>query len=296
MIRRQFAVLAVGVLVAAVGCGGDEAEDASSTTVVEERPDAIAERGLSYASINGRTLELDMHYPAEPDGAPIVIGASGQTYGLTDEGLMVVSVHFRNGASGPTRALGDLARFMRAPAEELACAIRFARARAAEFGDDDPIVVLVGFSIQGGSAAHVALFGETLEERWDEFETTGGPPRQVECEVTDGSTHVDGLIDMAGVNDAFVPIYDGNHGLTYQQEHDPELQQFLASAIGTNPDLVVRLIHGTNDGLIPVEESIGFEAALADAGYDVQLITFDGGHVVPPTDLLVSTLSEVLDQ
>jgi hypothetical protein len=45
--------------------------------------------------------------------------------------------------------------------------------------------------------------------------------------------------------DLFVPAFDGFYGRAYQQERDPELQQFLTSAIGAHPEVEVRLIHGT---------------------------------------------------
>ena len=106
---------------------------------------------------------------------------------------------------------------------------------------------------------------------------------------------MDAFIGMAGTYDIFVPIVDGLYGLAYQQENDPKLQEFLASAVGANPDLMIRLIHGTND-YIPVDSVAEFAEELGDAGHDVQLITFPGGHEAPPTELYVSTLMNVLDR
>ena len=123
----------------------------------------------------------------------------------------------------------------------------------------------------------------------------GGPPRQVECEVTDGSTHVDAVVGMSGDYDVFVPIYDGKYGRAYQQKLDPELWEFLSSSIGANQGLKVRLIHGTSD-FIPPEDSAEFEALLTDAGYDVELATFDGGHDIAPPEVLFPAVVEVLGQ
>ena len=44
-------------------------------------------------------------------------------------------------------------------AETLACAIRFARARASDVGMDTAPAVITGFSLGGGVASHVALTG-----------------------------------------------------------------------------------------------------------------------------------------
>ena len=98
---------------------------------------------------------------------------------------------------------------------------------------------------------------------------------------------------MAGAYDLSVPIFDGTYGGAYQQKTDPELQQFLVSSIGANPDLKVRLIHGTFDE-IPVEYAAEFAEILIDAGYDAQLITWPGGHEGAPAELFLSTLMEVL--
>ena len=132
------------------------------------------------------------------------------------------------------------------------------------------------------SAAHAALAGADLEREWDEYATAGGPAPEVECEVTAGSTEVDAFVGMAGTYDLFVPIYDGKYWRAYQQETHPELRAFLSGAIGANPDLQVRLIHGASDTVVPVEESEAFAVALEDAGYDVELVLVDAGHSERP--------------
>jgi predicted esterase len=301
---------------------GDSADDSvgttlasttTTTTVVEEQVIAVTEKDLVYATweeatlAEEATLVLDMSAPVESSGAPIVIhlpglgghGTSRQMVeGLVEEGAIVFVVQFALVRRiSPATILPDPSDHganIRAMAESVACAIRFARAQASQLGSDDPVVVLTGFSGGGGPAAHTALFGATLEASWDEYAAEGGPPRQVECEVTDGSTHVDALVGMAGIYDAFVPIYDGKWGRAYQQERDPEQWSFLSSSIGANPDLKVRLLHGESDGDIPYENSVEFAAMLTDAGYDVgEVIAFDGGHWVP-TELVIPTVMELI--
>lgn len=264
---------------------------------------ATTELRLTYAAWEEQPLTLDMRVPAESSGAPIVIYLPGRgatsapvfvVEDLVEEGAIVFVVRFAGTGQGPEAILSDRGADPRAKADSVACAIRFARARASELGSDDPVVALAGFSLGGGVAAHVALWGANLEARWDEFAAEGGPPRMVECEVTDGSTHVDALVGMAGRYDVFVPIYDGVHGRAYQQERDPELWEFLSSSIGANPDLQIRLIHGESDDKIPFENSVGFAAGLTDAGYNVgEVIPFEGGHQVPP-ELAVPTIVDVI--
>jgi hypothetical protein len=150
--------------------------------------------------------------------------------------------------------------------------------------------------VGGGFVAHVALFGAELEAAWEEFAATGGPPRKIDCVAASGSTDVDGMIGVAGAYDFLVPVFEGLYGLTYQQERDPELQEFMASAVGRNPHLKVRLFHDPADPAIPLENSTMFEAVLAEAGYDVAVIEFDGGHSYPQAELVVPVLMEVLDR
>jgi hypothetical protein len=301
MKRLLFIGMTVSLLASLAACGGSET-DVAPTTTVEDQAVAVTEKDLVYATWGEGSLTLDMHAPAKPADAPIVIylpprgGDTASPWivrGLVDEGAFVFVVRYAASNSTPEQILADHGADAGAKAESIACGIHFARAQASKFGSSDPVVVLTGFSNGGALGAHVALFGADLEARWDEYAAEGGPPGQVECEITDGSTHVDAVVGMGGPYDVFVPIYDGRYGRAYQQERDPELWEFLSSSIGVNPDLKVRLIHGTSDG-IPVEDAAEFEALLSDAGYDVELVTFDGGHEIAPPEILFPTVMEVL--
>ena len=306
-IPSVFLILIAGLI--AVSCGGDSSDTTQSAaagtssttttlapTTTVDPAGSFTESDLVYVTRleDGATATLDIHLPAESRGAPLVIGADES---LVAEGVIVVTFDdddHLGGTDSIEELLGDRSA-VRTITEQYACAVRLARVRAAALGNEDPVVVLNGLSFVGGVAAHVALFGDAFEARWDEFVGSGGPPRQYECEAPEGSAHVDVFIGMAGAYDIFVPIVDGLYGLAYQQENDPKLQEFLASAVGANPDLMIRLIHGTNDD-IPVEFVAEFAEELGDAGHDVQLITFPGGHEAPPTELYVSTLMDVLDR
>ncbi len=308
---------------------GDSADDAADTTLAAQTTEATTttkatavgneagavtekdvvyatweEGALAYEAWEERSLTLDMYAPAEAGGAPIVIYLPGRgetdaptlmVDGLVEEGTIVFVVRYARSKAGPETILSDHGAVARAKAESVACAIHFAREQASERGSTDPVVVLTGFSSGGGLAAHAALFGDTLEARWDEHAAEGGPARQVECEATEGSTHVDALIGVAGPYDVFVPTYDGKWGRAYQQEHDPALWQFLSSSIGANPDLSVRLIHGTRDNVISYENSVEFATMLTDAGYDVgEVIAFDDGEHLVPSELAVPTIMEAI--
>lgn len=302
MLRRLLSLLAVGLSVSLVACGGTETNVATTDTV-EDRTDTVIERNLGYGTFEEQTLTLDLYVPSKPAGAPIVVAPSTApsdvspmlevSEGLVDMGVIVFNVELGGSFGSAEEILSNRGAAIRAMAEQLACAIRFAREQASQLGSDDPTVVLAAFSTEGGLAAHAALFGATLEARWEEFGATNGPPRRVDCDATDGSTHVDALIGVAGAYDIFVPIYNGKWGRAYQQEEDPELAGFLSSSIGANPDLKVRLIHGRADNIAACSEWDNLGAALASIGYDVRTEFFDGGHEVP-TDLAIATILNVI--
>ena len=94
-------------------------------------------------------------------------------------------------------------------------------------------------------------------------------------------------------HDAFVG-YDGRYGREFMQEKDPDLWKMLYGCIGENPDLKVRLLHSETDLSIGYKNSVAFEATLAEAGYDVKLIQFTGGHSVP-LELTVETVMDAVE-
>ena len=104
---------------------------------------------------------------------------------------------------------------------------------------------------------------------------------------------MDGFVGIAGTYDMFVG-YEGLYGRDFLQQHEPELWETLWGTVGLHPELRVRLIHGTTDNTIPLENSIAFEAVLAEAGYDVELVEFAGGHGTPD-DLAVETIMELVE-
>jgi hypothetical protein len=307
MRRSAFVLTAVGMLVAGVACGGTE--DAASPTAatpmttaapmtaVDEQQEVVLESGIPFGTFGDVTLTLDLYLPADPSDAPIVIdpwypdelAQAGAIVAVIDQ-----SVPDTDEEDYAVRYLSDHGAHIRAKVEAYGCAVRFVRVRTAELKNDDPIVVLSGFSEGGAIAANVALFGAKLEQRWNEFAAeVGGPARQVECMVADGSTNVDGLVAGGAPYDMFVPVIDGLYGRAWMQEHDPELQQFLASALGGNADLTVRLAYGVDDPL-PSTVAEDFEAALAEAGYDVVLIIYEGGHHAPSADVGLDIYAELL--
>lgn len=243
---------------------------------------------------------LDVYAPTEPGPWPVVVfahvlGARKENYailsrGIAEQGAVIFTISWPT--MNPDTAVQNDGRGFREMLETLACAIRFARARAADFGGDSGQMILVGHSLGGGAGAHIALVGDEVDRLWEDFAALrGGPPPQVDCVVSGVSAHVNAFVGIAGAYDAFVGT-NGKYGREWLQERDPELWEMFYSSLGQNPDLEIRLIHGEDDPTIPFENSGEFAAALTEAGYDTELSQFDGGHYLP-LELTVETVMEI---
>ena len=275
-----------------LGVAAQTESDETATGAPGPAQEVTTIRNLVYATDRGedRTeLALSLYLPAEAGDAPMVLDAGwavADPWALATQGVAV----FR--ANTPDR-WGELVvdsdpEALRSMAETVACAVRFAR--GSEYGSETAPLVLTGFSRHGATAAHVALANESFDQMWDQYaESTGGPPLQYDCAVSDASTHIDGLVGAGGPYDNVVGYNGSSYGSPFARdfllEHQPELWEMLWGTVGLHPELQVRLLHGDADGTIPFESS----AVFAEAGHDVQLLLFEGRHTIP-SELLTKTV------
>ena len=286
--------LVVGVLPLGLAAQTDGDEPADAAT--DPPGEVTVIRDLVYAtgsSLDEATeLKLSVRLPADSEDAPMVVDVGGSAVNSKALAARGVSVFAPDVPDlWPDVALYADPTAIRTMAEAVACAVRFAR--GSEYGSETAPLVLTGFSANGGPPAHVALAGESFDRVWEEYhESGGGPPAQYDCTASEASTRVDGFVGFAGNYDAYVG-YEGKYGRDFLLEHEPELWEMLYGTVGLHPELGVRLMHGNSDGIIPLENSAAFEAVLAEAGYDVELVEFAGGHGAPP-DLVVETVMELI--
>lgn len=175
--------------------------------------------------------------------------------------------------------------------ERLACAIRFARTTAPDYDGDPNWITIVGNSAGASSGLVVGLAGDDFEREY--------------CVVSDVSALPDALVAFEGGYEFATTNYGGVIDHTYLKQKDPELLEAINpySHIGRNPDLQVRLIHGDDfDEFwydIRPEDSIAMHQALADAGYDVELIVVEGAsHTALTnryTDAFALTVQQVME-
>ncbi len=296
--RAVLAGVAVAVAMLPLGVAAQTDGDESAGATSDSPAEVSVIKDLVYATGSspdgeGTELKLRVHVTAESEDAPMVVSVGGSAVNskaLAEQGVSV----FVTG-SPPLQwsevVLHADPTVVRAAVEAVACAVRFAR--GSEYGSETAPLVLTGWSLDGGPPAHVALVGEDFDRVWDEYaESAGGPPSQFECTASDASTRVDGFMGVAGAYDAFVG-YEGRYGRDLLMEHEPELWEMLYGAVGVHPELRVRLVHGEDDSTVSPENSAAFEAVLAEAGYDVELVEFAGGHITPG-DLTIETVMELL--
>jgi predicted esterase len=241
--------------------------------------------------------KLDVYAPTQPGPWPVVVFAHGlgsrkSSYAMLSrdiagQGTVVFTIDWPT--RYPTYAIKDNGRGLREVLETLACAVRFARATAPEFGGDPgSTMILAGYSL-GGIGAQAALVGDEVDGLWEEFAAVrGGPPPQIDCMVSGVPADVDAYVGISGL---YVG-HEDKYGREWLQGEDPELWETFFASLGSNPDLKFRLIHGEDDATFPFEESAEFAAALEAAGYDVELIPFAGGHTVP-FELTTETIMEL---
>lgn len=153
---------------------------------------------------------------------------------------------------------------------DVACAVRFARATTARYGGDPDHIVLVGHSMGGYVGMMVSVAGNRLAGRGEG------------CLVDEGSSLPDGFVHLAGVSitkpeEPLDQIFFGGsfaripavwrRGNVYNQIR-----------IGGNDDLRVGIIFEVNDPILGYGHATILHRALRDAGYAARLVLLQEGN------------------
>jgi hypothetical protein len=244
----------------------------------------------------GAMSMLDLYLGAEGEDVPMVVFVDGQGLSRKSRTALPMALAARGvnvavldgPIAEPEAALAGGGGGLRELVETVACAVRFARGSG--YGSETAPLVLSGYSYGGGSSSHVAIAGDDFASLWDGFDDLATAPSRIEC-TSEGSTRVDGFVGIVGTYDIFVG-QEGRFSDALWQQEAPELRKVFQNAVGLHPELKVRLLAGDSDWL-PFEVPAGLEAVLAPAGYDVELIEFEGGHVIP-FDVTVEQIMELV--
>jgi acetyl esterase/lipase len=199
--------------------------------------------------------------PGGPAPLGVRAGLSGLALGLAAQGTVVFTADYR---SMPAQDAGFPQTF-----EDVACAVRTARAMAAQYGGNPARVTLVANSLGGWPGAVIA------------FSTQPFPLDATNCLAQAGSSRPDAFVGVAGVYtlDKIDPGYlDAFFGGTRQTAPgawaagDP----YAIVNANRNEPIPVTLVGGTRDQTVPLDSTQLFTGYLRIAGYTAQLTIVPG--------------------
>ena len=246
-----------------------------------------AERNIAYVENGHANQVLDLFLPEQPSSTPLPLmiwihgGAwmggshsSPPVLFLVSKGYAVASIQHRF----PSHAIW--------PAQSFDCkaAIRWLRAHAAKYNFDPERFGVGGDSSGGHLAAFVGTTGDVKEMEGD----LGNPGV---------SSRVQAVVDWFGPTDfTLMDQQNGGRGLQHNPPTSPEsrllggaVQEKKDFAKTANPVTYVEkadppflIMHGDNDQLVPLGQSVLLAKALIDVGVEVTMQTIPGaGHEGP---------------
>lgn len=236
-------------------------------------------RNLEYAKLGEVSLKLDLHLPAAGGApSPLIVWVHGGAWRsgsknenplapLVARGWAIASVDYR---------LTPVAPFP-ANVHDLKAAIRFLRARGAEYRLDTERIAIAGAS----AGAHLAaLVGVT--NRHPELEGAVGSFRNTSSDVHAivsfyGASNLESILRQSTPYGLGVRIPALQLLFRGQPEEKPELAR-LASPVAHvdagDPPLL--LFHGEQDPQMPIAQSLEFQGAYEKVGRPVRFVAVHG--------------------
>jgi dienelactone hydrolase len=297
----RWAALATAAILL-TGCSGGSASGGPGGTGTDIGPTGLREvRDIPYAKAlteDAEDLALDVYAPTGAGPFPMVVYSPGgeqeKDSGITiarklaEKGMVVLVADHWHGTGPDDPPLGIAERSI---LEQTACALRMARELAPAYGGDPGGVTWTGYSLGGIIGFEIALADADVEQQWDAFVAEHGGPGPVhECVSDEAPVPVAALVVTGSVR--AVDVWPDTYAA------DPALGDLVGETvrIGNNPDLVVRMIHGTADAEVPYALAENLATLLQKAGYDAELTTVKGGDHAPNADLMVSTVMALPDR
>jgi acetyl esterase/lipase len=236
-------------------------------------------RDIEFARVGEHALKLDIHLPSETKSQPLVVWVHGGAWrsgskndvpiaALLGHGYAIASVDYR---------LSPVAKFP-AQIHDLKAAIRFLRAKAAEFGYSAERIAIAGGSAGGHLAALVGV-------------TNGHKELEGDVGDHDGQTSdVQAIISFYGpTNLTTILAQSTPHGLSVRV---PALELLFGGHPDARPDLArlaspvvhvdsrdppLLILHGDQDPQVPINQSHELIGAYKKAGLPATLEVIYGG-------------------
>ena len=235
---------------------------------------------IRYAVTPERELYLDLRVPEGVENPPLVMyipngGLSGcnrdwTLWWLAECGFAMASIE--------TRVSGEAT----APATVHDCkaAVRWLRAHAGEHGYNGDRIGAWGHSAGGLLAALLATSGGVAQLEGDGPCLDVSSKVQAACDQC-GAPHDFSWFARTEIKERFAGVVENlRRYLGGTVEELPELARLVSPATYiSSSSAPLLIIHGEEDGVVPVEESIEFHRALVAAGADATLRLLPGtGH------------------
>lgn len=235
-------------------------------------PPAVRRRSdITYGRVGDRALQLDLYAPTkieQPAVAVILIHGGGWRSGrrqmyhyygvrLAERGYVAATISYR---------LAGEAVFP-AAVQDVKCAVRWMRARAAALHVDPHRIAAMG----GSAGGHLALMAAYADD--PALEGDGGH--------ADVSSRVQAVISLYGPTDLTTPVARGNGmvrdfmGVPYQRDHERYAHASPMHHL-SDDDPPTLLLHGTLDGLVSISQSDALAARLGELGVPVGYTRYEG--------------------
>jgi acetyl esterase/lipase len=226
---------------------------------------------------------LDVYAPASGDSRPLVVLFHGGDNTKATVARLAAAIAERGAVVFVPTYYSQpysLSVPMLQPLEEAACAVRFARAHASEYGARSDRVIVAGHSYGGA-------IGSTLMLAGDDFHRS-------DCLVQEGSALPDAFVGLDGAYD----IIDHAEAAVLQARPAESIQSNPYTYIGRTPrreNVSFVLFVGPTYQVLQ-EDNQASRDALREAGYDVRLFFLPGvnhwqfGLPQPPTVDAIASL------
>ncbi|MFL5778109.1 MAG: alpha/beta hydrolase [Chloroflexota bacterium] len=212
-------------------------------------------------------LRLDVWRGDRVSGAPVVVTLHGRPRTRADmepidrllaaRGAVVFNADYRGS--------DEVERGYPMSFEDVACAVRFARAHARRYGGDPSRIVLVGHSFGTYVGSIVSLDGDQYHGA---------------CVVKSGSAEPDAFVGLSGSYHWHeTPIWDTFFGADRDDVPGRWADGDPHTHLGGNKGSAWRFVTERTDAILDPDSSLEFHRALKARGYDTRLQTLDGsGH------------------
>lgn len=230
-----------------------------------------ADIDVTYCTPEGLPQKLDLYYPQSGGPWPVLFYVHGGSWmegdkaegegwrGMNDSGYLVASINYRMAAEGKFPVM----------IEDLKCALRFLKAHSAEYNLDPNRIGAIGASAGGHL---VSLLGTADESAgWDRGE------------YGDQSSQVQAVVSMSGIYDFTVKVPSGIGTPIFYAfgalagKESPEMLSASPVTYIDPQDPPFLILHGTSDGVLPVEQAEIMHARLTEAGLSSTLVIVENG-------------------